>query len=103
MIGFLVHSCFRTARLSLSFSVVAFHCLPWAFVVCHNGGVDDERWLTADEVVARYGLKSRAALYAMRSRGTGPRGYRIGRLVKFKVSDLLAWEATRADRERTTG
>jgi predicted DNA-binding transcriptional regulator AlpA len=63
--------------------------------------VKDEQWLTSDEVVARYRLTSKAALYAMRHRGTGPRGYRIGRVVMFKESELLAWEATRADPERT--
>lgn len=63
-------------------------------MVCMN------EWRTADEVVKRYRLKSKASLYQMRSRGTGPRGYRIGRVVMFKESDLLAWEATRADAEK---
>lgn len=63
----------------------------------------DERWFTVDEVVARYRLASKAALYALRSRGRGPRGHRIGRRVLFKESDLLAWEATRADEERIAG
>lgn len=59
----------------------------------------DEEWLTADEVVARYKLSSKDALYLMRSRGTGPRGHKFGRELRFKVSDLRVWEALRADKE----
>ena len=61
-----------------------------------------DEWLTAVEVVARYKLASVAALYAMRHRGKGPRGHRFGRELRFKVSDLDAWEAAHVDRERTS-
>lgn len=58
--------------------------------------------LSVEQVVERYGLPSAGALYAMRCRGTGPRGYRIGRVLRFKMADLLAWEASRADQPKAT-
>lgn len=61
-----------------------------------------EEWLTSDEVVAHYKLRSKGQLYVMRSRGRGPRGHRFGKELRFKRSDLLAWEATRADTPRSS-
>ncbi|MFB4312924.1 helix-turn-helix transcriptional regulator [Actinomadura sp. 21ATH] len=60
----------------------------------------DGEWLTAPEVVARYKLRSLGALYAMRTRGKGPRGHRFGRELRFREDDLRAWEAQRAERTR---
>jgi hypothetical protein len=56
-----------------------------------------EEILTADEVVARYKLKSLESLYVMRSRGNGPRAFRVGKELRFRLSDLRAWEESRAD------
>lgn len=53
--------------------------------------------LTADQVVALYQLKSKNALYVMRSRGTGPRAFRVGKELRFRLSDLRSWESSRAD------
>lgn len=60
-------------------------------------------WLTSDEVVARYKLKSKDVLYLMRSRGSGPKGYRFGKQLRFKVSDLRDWEEQHSDEARGRG
>lgn len=57
----------------------------------------DDEWLTTEEVVRRAKLASRESLYAMRSRGRGPRGYKIGRELRFKASDIAAWMERNAD------
>ena len=36
-------------------------------------------------------------IYAWRHRGLGPRGYRIGKHVRFRRSDIEAWLALQAD------
>ncbi|MFD0853185.1 helix-turn-helix transcriptional regulator [Actinomadura adrarensis] len=57
----------------------------------------DDQWHTAAEVVERYKLASVSALYTLRSRGRGPKGHRFGRELRFRDSDLAAWEAACAD------
>lgn len=59
-----------------------------------------KEWSNVDEVVARYRLKNRRALYLLRTRGKGPRGYRFGRDLLFSEDDLIAWEESRADDNR---
>lgn len=61
-------------------------------------GTGDDEWLTADQVVARYKLKSKDTLYLLRSRGRGPKGYRFGKELRFKVSDLRVWEEQLVDK-----
>lgn len=45
---------------------------------------------------------SNQALYDLRSKGRGPRGFRVGRLLRFRVSEVDAWIAAMeaADSER---
>lgn len=38
-------------------------------------------------------------VYAWRHRGEGPRGYKVGRHVRYRVEDVEAWLEDRADRE----
>lgn len=59
--------------------------------------VQADEWWTAEEVVAHYKLASVASLYTMRSRGTGPKGHKFGRGLRFKRSDLDAWAERQAD------
>lgn len=56
-----------------------------------------DEWLTADEVVAIWKLGSKNTLYGMRSRGRGPRGYKVGRELRFKRRDVEAWVEQGAD------
>lgn len=57
----------------------------------------DDEWLTTEEVVKTAKLSSRESLYTMRSRGRGPRGYKVGRELRFKASDIAAWMERNAD------
>lgn len=41
-----------------------------------------------------------ATIYRWRSRGEGPRGYRIGKHVRFRRVDVEAWLESRRDAER---
>ena len=41
-----------------------------------------------------------ATLQSWRASRTGPRGYRIGRHVRYRREDVEAWLAERADRNR---
>ena len=41
-----------------------------------------------------------ATVYAWRYQGRGPKGYKIGRHVRYKRSDVDAWLETRADEPR---
>jgi excisionase family DNA binding protein len=37
-------------------------------------------------------------VHKWRSRGTGPRGSRVGKHVRYRMSDILAWLDANADR-----
>jgi excisionase family DNA binding protein len=49
-----------------------------------------EPLLSPDEV-ARWLGKPKATLYAWRSRGLGPRGIRVGNLLRYRKSEVEAW------------
>ena len=54
----------------------------------------DERWLSRQQLADRYGLPVKTpAQWA--SKGTGPRYARIGRHVRYRLSDVIAWEEQR--------
>jgi excisionase family DNA binding protein len=57
--------------------------------------VKDE-WLSLDDIAEELGIPLRT-IYAQRSRGVGPRGYRIGKHVRVRRSDLNAWLDRQAD------
>jgi excisionase family DNA binding protein len=52
---------------------------------------DGDRWLTRKELAARLGVPATTpAQWA--SKGTGPRYARFGRHVRYRLSDIIAWE-----------
>lgn len=53
--------------------------------------------LTLDELCAMLKI-SKDTAYKQRATGTGPPGYRIGKHLRFKRSDVLAWLETKKDR-----
>jgi len=57
--------------------------------------------LSLSELAARLGV-SVQTLYDLRSQGRGPRGFRVGRELRFRLSEVDAWLARmeEADAER---
>jgi excisionase family DNA binding protein len=55
-----------------------------------------ENFLTIEEL-ARWLRVELKTIYQWRDRGEGPKGYRVGRRVLFRPSDVLKWLETRAD------
>jgi excisionase family DNA binding protein len=52
---------------------------------------DDDRWLTRKELASRLGVPEKTpAQWA--TKGTGPRYARFGRHVRYRLSDVIAWE-----------
>ncbi|HEX5579593.1 MAG TPA: helix-turn-helix domain-containing protein [Candidatus Limnocylindria bacterium] len=62
----------------------------------------DDKWITRRELAQRYGLPVKTpADWA--SKGTGPRYARFGRHVRYRLSDVVAWEAEQfAEAKRTS-
>jgi excisionase family DNA binding protein len=57
-----------------------------------------ERMLTTEEVAGLLRM-SREAVWAMRHRGTGPRGVRVGKRVLYPESEVVAWLQALHDRQ----
>ena len=55
-----------------------------------------ERLLRPDEVAAILGVPLRT-IYRWRSHHEGPRGYRVGRHVRYRVDDVEQWLDARRD------
>lgn len=55
-----------------------------------------DEWLSLEQIADELGVPVRT-LYAWRIKGTGPKGYRLGKHVRVRRSDFDAWIATRAD------
>ncbi len=57
--------------------------------------------LTLSELAARLSVSAQT-IYDLRSQGRGPRGFRVGRELRFRVSEIDAWLARmeQADAER---
>jgi predicted DNA-binding transcriptional regulator AlpA len=64
------------------------------------GNSADERWLSRSELADRYGLPVKT-LAQWASKGTGPRYARMGRHVRYRLSDVIAWESGRFDDHRS--
>ncbi|MGA7050910.1 MAG: helix-turn-helix domain-containing protein [Mycobacterium sp.] len=60
------------------------------------GNNTDERWLSRRELAVRLGLPVKT-LAQWASKGTGPRYARMGRHVRYRLSDILEWEAERVE------
>jgi excisionase family DNA binding protein len=54
----------------------------------------DERWLSRQELADRLRLPVKT-LAQWASKGTGPRYARMGRHVRYRLSDVIEWEAAR--------
>lgn len=54
-------------------------------------GAEDERHLSPEQLAAREGVEL-ATVYQWNSRGGGPPFMKIGRLVRYKLADVIAWE-----------
>jgi len=55
-----------------------------------EGAALGEPALSLDELAVELSVK-RQALYDLRSQGRGPRGFRVGRKLRFRRSEILAW------------
>ncbi|GAB2870123.1 hypothetical protein GCM10027074_42170 [Streptomyces deserti] len=49
------------------------------------------RYLTPDDLVAMFDLPSVETVYQWRRKRTGPRGFRIGRHLRYDPKDVQAW------------
>lgn len=54
---------------------------------------------TPQTLAARYGLPV-ATIYQWRSNGKGPRGFRVGKFVRYRLADVEAWEQEQIDKEQ---
>jgi len=59
----------------------------------------NERWLSRQDLADRYGLPVKT-LAQWASKGTGPRYARMGRHVRYRLSDVIEWETARVDDPR---
>lgn len=58
-----------------------------------------EQLLTLEET-ATYLRISPSTLYTMRHEGRGPRGFKVGGQVRYRLSDVLDWLEAHADSAR---
>uniref|UniRef100_A0AAU3HVT4 Helix-turn-helix domain-containing protein n=1 Tax=Streptomyces sp. NBC_01393 TaxID=2903851 RepID=A0AAU3HVT4_9ACTN len=49
------------------------------------------RYLTPDDLVEMFDLPSVETVYQWRRKRTGPRGFRVGRHLRFDPADVRAW------------
>jgi predicted DNA-binding transcriptional regulator AlpA len=54
-----------------------------------------ERYLSVDDLAERYGVAVQT-VYQWNHRGTGPRFVKVGRLPRYRLTDIIAWEDSRA-------
>ncbi|ACC42020.1 hypothetical protein MMRN_37770 [Mycobacterium marinum] len=61
--------------------------------------ITDDRWITRQELADRYGVPVKTpAEWA--SKGTGPPYAKFGRHVRYRMSDVVAWETTQMNQRR---
>ncbi|OBK95345.1 hypothetical protein A5645_13525 [Mycobacterium asiaticum] len=61
--------------------------------------ITDDRWITRQELADRYGVPVKTpAEWA--SKGTGPPYAKFGRHVRYRISDVVAWETTQMNGRR---
>ncbi|MGP3637561.1 helix-turn-helix transcriptional regulator [Streptomyces sp. 24-1644] len=53
------------------------------------------RYLTPDDLVEMFKLPSVETVYQWRRKRTGPRGFRVGRHLRFDPDDVRAWVDSR--------
>ncbi|WP_373234686.1 helix-turn-helix transcriptional regulator [Mycobacterium marinum] len=61
--------------------------------------ITDDRWITRQELADRYGVPVKTpAEWA--SKGTGPPYAKFGRHVRYRISDVVAWETTQMNQPK---
>jgi excisionase family DNA binding protein len=60
-----------------------------------DGPVDVERLLRPEDLAEYLGIPI-GTLYQWRYRGEGPRGFRVGRHVRYRMADVQTWLEARA-------
>ncbi|MFI1160209.1 helix-turn-helix transcriptional regulator [Streptomyces sioyaensis] len=50
-----------------------------------------DRYLTPEDLVTLFGLESVETVYTWRKKRTGPRGFRVGKHVRYDPADIRAW------------
>lgn len=60
--------------------------------------VPEEHLLSPKDIASRYGIPVQS-VYLWRTKGTGPRGFTVGRHVRYRLTDVLAWEQSQLDKE----
>lgn len=58
-----------------------------------------DRLLTPNDLAIYFDLPL-STIYSWRSKGTGPRGFRVGKFVRYRLEDVQAWEQEQLDKER---
>lgn len=58
--------------------------------------MSEHYWLTPEDLADELGVPL-ATVYAWRYKGTAPPGYRFGKHIRFKRTDVETWMASRAD------
>ena len=61
-----------------------------------NAALHDRSLLTTNEVAEVFRL-SAGRLRNLRYRGLGPRGYRLGKSIRYRLADVEAWLTAQAD------
>jgi predicted DNA-binding transcriptional regulator AlpA len=59
----------------------------------------DSPYMTIDDLAERYQI-SVATVRNWRIRGTGPKAVKIGRFLRYRFDDVLAWEHQLAEKAR---
>lgn len=54
--------------------------------------------LTPQELADRMGVPV-SSIYGWRARHTGPKGMRIGKHVRYRLVDVIAWEQAQVERD----
>jgi predicted DNA-binding transcriptional regulator AlpA len=62
--------------------------------------VDDDKHLSAEDLAEREGVPLQT-VYGWNKTGAGPRYMKIGRHVRYRPADVIAWENSRVVGSRT--
>lgn len=57
-----------------------------------------QRLLTPNDLAIYFDLPL-STIYGWRSKGVGPRGFRVGKVVRYRLADVEAWEQEQLDKE----
>lgn len=60
-----------------------------------------QHYMSPEDLAEHFGIPV-ASIYAWRYRGTGPKAFKIGRHVRYRVEDVAAWVEAQADPRRAS-